>query len=389
MKKGIIYLVIFVLFSACADSSQVIDSKYNVTFDDSHFVEAKDLITNVEVIELDTVKEAFIPVINKISVHGDKIFCFSCEQNGFIKVFNLDGKYLYQISHRGSANDEWIRLKSMYIDEKEEIIILTDGESKKVLIYTMDGRFVKSQKLGDFDYHQITYKDGHFYSQTHTFMTGYKPTKDTEYKLNIYDHYGHLETRAVPLKLNDAKMMELNNHHFYMGQERCLYSPTLDNTVYVLEDGICSPYITYNYDGKSPMYTEEDIQEAIKNDEWMAGIDKLFWGGMVVESPSIIIRRMGDEQAKDVILYKENGNVITTAFDYPVLMRHHLSENFLFPYPHCYSNGYYYGILQYELLSYPPKYTDGYIPDNIKELAERVLTGTVNNVIIRYKLKKL
>lgn len=374
------------MFSACTNNLHTEESKYSVTFDDTHFVEAKNIIKDVEVIELDTVKEARIPVITKISVHGNRIFCFSCDQNGFIKVFDLHGKYLYQISHHGKANNEWVRLKSMYIDEKENVIALTDAESKKVLLYTIDGKFIKSQKLGNFDYHQITYKNGHFYSLTHTFMTGYKPTEDTKYRLNIYDNDGKLEERAVLLKLNDARMMEMNDHHFYMGQDQCLFSPTLDNTIYILENGQCSPYITYNYTGNIPMYTEEDIQQAIKDRGWMAGKDKTFFGGSVVESPNLIIRRMGDDNAKDIIFNKENGNVITTAFDNPTLRRHHLSECFLYPSPHCYADGYYYGPIQYELLSFPPQYTDGYIPENIKDIAERVKAGKVNNVIVRYKI---
>lgn len=392
MRKGILYSGIFVLFCGCVynhTNSNIQNSTYQITFDDSHFVEAKEIITDVEVIELDTTKEAIIPVVTKISVHGDKIFCLSCDHNGFIKVFNLKGEYLFQISHQGRASNEWIRLKSMYINEKENCIILTDGESKKVLIYTMDGKFVRSQKLGDFDYHQITYKDGHFYSLTHTFMTGYKPTKDTKYKLNIYDNDGNLESRAVPVKLNDARMMEMNNHHFYMGQDQCLLCPTLNNTVYILENGQCNPYATFNYNGKTPMITEEDIQQAISNNEWIAGKEKTFYGGMVVESPDLIIRRMGDENAKDVIYNKKNGKVVTTAFDSPILMRHHLSTCFLYPSPHCYADGYYYAPVQCELLAFPSQYTDSYIPDNLKEVAERVKTGKVNNIIVRYKIKEI
>lgn len=105
--------------------------------------------------------------------------------------------------------------------------------------------------------------------------------------------------------MNDARMMEMNNHHFYMGQNQCLLCPTLDNTVYILENGQCNPYVTFNYNGKNPMITEEDIQQAIANSEWIAGKEKTFYGGMVVESPNLIIRRMGDENAKDVILNKK------------------------------------------------------------------------------------
>lgn len=387
MKCKIFFPVLSVLLYACTNNVQTEKAKYNITYDDSHFVEVKDLISDVEVIELDTSKEAFIPEISGISVHGDKIFCFSCDQNGLVKVFNTEGKFLYDISHRGSANNEWIRLKSMYVNENENLVILTDAESKKVLTYTMDDKFVKSVKLGGFDYHQITYNQGYYYSLTHTFMTGGKPTKDTDHRINIYDNNGNLKGQSVPLKLNDAKMMEMNNPHFYMGQERSLLCPTLDNTVYVLEEGRCSPYITYNYKGKTPLYTEKDIHQAIDNDEWMAGIDKTFYGGVVVESPDLIIRRMGDYNAIDVIFCKQNNKVVTTSFDSPMLRECHLSDCFLYPFPQCYANGYYYGIVLYDLLALPSQYVDGYIPDCMKEVVEKVRSGRVNNIIVRYKIK--
>jgi len=387
MKIYIFIPIFSILLFACSNSIQIDDAKYNITYDDNHHVDVKELVSDLEIIELENTKEALIPVINSISVHGDKIFCFSCEQNGYIKVFNLEGKFLYNISHQGSANSEWIRLKSMYINEEENSIILTDAESKKLLIYTLDDKFVKSIKLGEFDYHQITYHDGYYYSLTHTFMTGGKPTKDTDHKINIYDNYGKLKSQTVPLKLNDAKMMEMNSQHFYMGQERCLLCPTLDNTAYVLEKGKCLPYITYNYTGKIPLYTEEDIEQAIKNNEWMAGKEKTYYGGKIIESSKLIIRRMGDENAIDVIFDKQEDKVITTSFDSPMLMQDHLSTYFLYPFPQCYSNSYFYGNIQYELLALPSQYTDGFIPICIKEIAERVKSGHINNIIVRYKLK--
>lgn len=70
-------------------------------------------------------------------------------------------------------------------------------------------------------------------------------------------------------------------------------------------------------------------------------------------------------------------------------MRHHLSTCFLYPSPHCYADGYFYAPVLYELLAYPSQYTDSYIPDNLKEIAERVKTGKVNNTIVRYKIKEI
>ena len=137
MKRTICFPIFSIMLYACSNSIQTDNAKYNITFDDNNFVEVKDKVSDLEVIELELTEEALIPVINSISVHGDKIFCFSCEQNGFIKVFDTKGKFLYDISHHGSANNEWIRLKSMYIDEGDSSIILTDAESKKLLIYSM------------------------------------------------------------------------------------------------------------------------------------------------------------------------------------------------------------------------------------------------------------
>lgn len=387
MKRTICFPIFSIMLYACSNSIQTDNAKYNITFDDNNFVEVKDKVSDLEVIELELTEEALIPVINSISVHGDKIFCFSCEQNGFIKVFDTKGKFLYDISHHGSANNEWIRLKSMYIDEGDSSIILTDAESKKLLIYTLDDKFVKSIRLGEFDYHQITHHDGYFYSLTHTFMTGGEPTEETDHRINIYDNDGKLVSQTVPLKLNDARMMEMNRPHFYMGQERCLLCPTLDNTAYELENGQCSPYIAYNYIGKTPLYTKKDIQQAIDNNEWLAGKEKTYYGGRIIESPNLIIRRMGDENAMDVIFNKQEGDVITTSFDSPALMQDHLSACFLYPFPECYSDGFFYGNIQYELLALSSQYIDGFIPDCMKEVAEKVKAGNVNNIIVRYKLK--
>lgn len=109
--------------------------------------------------------------------------------------------------------------------------------------------------------------------------------------------------------------------------------------------------------------------------------------GSVVESSELIIRRMGDYEGKDIIFNKNTGNVIVTAFDSDIHGNTHLSDYFLYPFPKCYADGYYYGRIQCELFAFPSEYWDGYVPECMKEIAEKVKQGKVNNVLVRYKIK--
>lgn len=389
-KKNVMLSCIWLLamLSSCTShEDNTVESKYAITFDDSHEVDIKDLVTDIEIIELDTATKALIPSLVDISVHGNKIFCHNNKESGSIKVFDLSGKYLYQISHTGRASNEWIQLTSMNINEKENAIYLTDSRSKKVLTYNMDGKFVKSMTLGDYFCFEVTHDDGYYYSLTHPYMNGWTPDEHTDHKIDIYDDNGKFVAEDVPMKMNDARIGEMSDRKFYMGQERCILSPSMDNTVYELSDGKCIPYITYDYQGKTPMYDEKDIQEAIDNKKWMCGVDKTFYSGKVVESPELIIRRMGDYDSKDIIFNKSNGKVAVTAFDSDIQCRTHLSDYFLYPLPKCYADGYFYGYLDVELLGLPEQYTDGYIPECLKDIAERAKQGKVNNVLVRYKIK--
>ena len=106
------------------------------------------------------------------------------------------------------------------------------------------------------------------------------------------------------------------------------------------------------------MYSEEDIQQAMKNNEWLAGKEKTYYAGKVIESPNLVIRRMGDENAIDVIFNKQDGRVITTNFDCRRLMQDHLSKCFIYPFPQSYYKDYFYGTLQYELLALSSQYTE-------------------------------
>ena len=96
---------------------------------------------------------------------------------------------------------------------------------------------------------------------------------------------------------------------------------------------------------------------------------------------------MGDENAIDVIFNKQDGRVITTNFDCQRLMQDHLSKCFIYPFPQSYYKDYFYGTLQYELLALPSQYTNGLIPTCMKEIAEKVKAGKINNLIVRYKIK--
>ena len=76
MKKTVFFLMSFLLLYSCSDGIVTDDAKYLITYDDSHFVDVNDIVTDLEVIELENIDEALIPVITSISVNDDKYFVF-------------------------------------------------------------------------------------------------------------------------------------------------------------------------------------------------------------------------------------------------------------------------------------------------------------------------
>lgn len=385
LRINIIFLVLSV-FSSCSEIKEL-ESEYKITFNETNSVDVRDVVNNVEFIVLDTLPDAHISNITDMYVCNERIYCFSNSNNGYVCVFSLDGKFLFKIAHVGKAKNEWLKLSSMYVNDKEDRIILTDNYGLKILEYTLDGQYIQSQSIEMINNREIGYNSGIYYSVTNPYMTGNKIERETDHLINAFDSSLKNVTELIDVKRNSSMIMQDRVNRLYHGYKTMLAAPTLDPVVYKIEGTEACPYATFEYTGKKlDFFTDEDIEDCVNKNEFMGGVKKTFNSGSVVESPKYLIRRLGYVDAVDVIYDKKSGKTILTKFDTNKLGENHLSELYSYPVPYCYYKGYYYGKLSTDELSFPGKYTEGYVTNELKPIKELSDKRLINNVIVRYKI---
>ena len=387
-NKALYVFIICCMFFSCSQKQKGVEATYNIEYDDNDFVNVEKLVSEIKFIELDTIHDALIPDITDMYICNDRIYCFSNSQNGYICVFSMDGKFLFKIQHVGKADNEWIFLRAMSINENEGKMYLTDNWGRKILEYTLDGKFVKSYKI-DMINNLENYHDGkYFYSITNPLQSLRKIDNNTDHLINILDKSMSHVGKMIDVTDNSSNIMEERNNRIYKGETGLLIAPTLSPTIYRIEDTREVPYINYKYKGnKMSFFSHDDYQEAADNNEFIGGRDEQFYSGSIVESDELIVRQIGYYNSMDVIYNKKTGKTITTKFNSNIQNEKHLSKYFMYRSPYFSYKGKYYAPFSTQLLGFQDTFTKGYIPKELKEIKQKVDKNAINNIIVEYKIK--
>ena len=116
MKRTLSFLL-SVLCVVCLFSCEekVESSKYHIVYDDN-IVDVKDIVSDIQFIELDTIAEAMMSFVNSVTIVKDRIYCYDSSNGGGIFVFGINGDFLFKIKNIGKAKNEWVNLSSAFIN---------------------------------------------------------------------------------------------------------------------------------------------------------------------------------------------------------------------------------------------------------------------------------
>ncbi|MDR2921369.1 MAG: 6-bladed beta-propeller [Tannerella sp.] len=157
MKKSTLslILVIALLLSSCGGEQKkrltladcpVIASKTGdlITLDysavkDTFNVPLGIFLSDYELIRLENSEEALLGETGSIAVSENYIGIYNSNPKGY-KLFNRKGEYLRTISSVGQGPDEYfMTIYDSYIDEKNGMIYLLPGMTKKLLVFDLEG----------------------------------------------------------------------------------------------------------------------------------------------------------------------------------------------------------------------------------------------------------
>ena len=390
-KKIISVFSLCMLFISCKERTQVCDvDVLHISTEKSCMIESKDIVKDWNIIELENVPEAVIPEIRDMAIVDNKIYCFSGSLGGYVVVFDMDGKFLFKIDHRGKAQNEWIELSSFFVNRKEKFMLLTDCRSKKILKYDLEGRYIKSYVIGENAPMEVAMNDGLLYSVTSLLPSGGHIDGSNDFKVHIYNEKGELLKKEIETQYNDLGVVQVRNwNEITMSYDGSMYyAPLLSEYVYEIKKDTVRPYLKYNYKGKYQLMSADEMQKVRDDGELIWGTGgKTFYTSEFIDSPDYIYRRMGYTEAFDVFYDKKDGQTVITQFDAPYLSEDGISRQILYPAPLIYENGRYYAPFLTTVFDLPDSFIKDDMPDILKPYMDRYRNGELNALIFTYKIE--
>lgn len=160
MKKTVIpiivlYAVLAVSFAGCRstarnddaiDDSDVITVEIGEIPDES--VDISEFVDSVEFLKLETGPESLIAEISSVVLVDSMVIVVDGRANRLL-FFDHNGKYLRKIERLGRAPQEYLDITKVLWDEQNEELALYDIATRKMLFYTLDGKFIRS--IDDFN----------------------------------------------------------------------------------------------------------------------------------------------------------------------------------------------------------------------------------------------
>lgn len=160
MVKYIVLLFGMVLLSCCTDKESNVYgvTRLEIPFHDSgeHILNMSQFVDSIHYIRLETTLDNIIGEIGKVLCLDNKIIIVDDMFSHSVYFFDMHGKYLNKIAHRGTGPDEYVKIESVSVDEQEKRVFILDSNQQKILVYTLEGKFLDSVRL-DFSCFDIQY----------------------------------------------------------------------------------------------------------------------------------------------------------------------------------------------------------------------------------------
>lgn len=288
---GKIIMIIFLTMSSC--QRQVSNHKGDVEIIDvlnrnnPIQINLYDIVDSVKYVPLRT-SECLLSDIECIKNDGN--FYFVKDSRGLF-VFDEEGYFINEISHRGIGPDEYVYSDNFYLDRDNKLVCLICNSMRKILQYTYSGTY--------FNTIQLDAKDANIES---ALMCGegeliayYPLPNNYSQSKSEYSVFRIKNNSFIGETLLKAKEIGTQNIHYpflhypiALLDNQCIFISALSNELFVYEGGQIMPGYYVNIPENEP---SEDFIEEHKDLNFFELIETLKksnigWGITAVESSS-------------------------------------------------------------------------------------------------------
>lgn len=157
MKKELIVTIV------CTIGLLLLNCKGNVQKTDTNSVDVKTIdltaleeslpdslyFKQLKTVALETTEESLLTQIKRIAIDDNLLFIYD-EQAAKIFIFDINGKFIGKIDHKGNGPQEYVETTDFTIDPVKKQIILLCATPEKRMYFTYKGEFIKEENNNNY-----------------------------------------------------------------------------------------------------------------------------------------------------------------------------------------------------------------------------------------------
>ena len=261
MKTTIIsiFILSLLLIGCQSDNKNVHKSNIEtINIDKPISLSIEELIEDFDTIRLEATDHSLVSDIRYIRIMNDKLYVTD-KTEATVFIFTMDGKYISKICNQGQGPKEYLRISRLEVDPINHKILITDGFSRKLLIYDESGKQSEVIQTDFFPMHFVSDKSQRrMHLNSGSFMLDLSRNEiSNNHNIRIIDGEGNTENSF--LEDDTPQRIDIINgaSTSYTDNGELLYMPMLSNIIYRIHENEAIPEYELIPRNKSTL-TQED-----------------------------------------------------------------------------------------------------------------------------------
>jgi 6-bladed beta-propeller len=204
----------------------IIDSDSRTKYSFNNFFEI------IDIVPLESSENALIAEAQKIFCVDNRFFIFD-RRFSMVKVFNREGKFLYQIGQIGQAEGEYTHLDDVDFNRKDKTFSFFSNSERSIFTYDVEGEYLKKFKVNFYAFGLANIgKDSTF------FNINFNLSDESKNKnLLLTNSEGKILNRYFPYQTGFDVPSSASSGFLSKTNEGILYSTSYDDTFYQFSNG--------------------------------------------------------------------------------------------------------------------------------------------------------
>lgn len=226
--KYLFYILLLFLIYSCENGTITNEDIISIDVNKAKTINLSDIIKDYYYIKLESPENIRIGEIFKIKVIKNKIYILDIQKAVTLFVFDINGKFLFQINKRGKGPGEFANPSDFLIDTISNNILIADSGQRKIIFYDSTGNYIQEIKTQFFFNSFYLYKNNLFFDLVNnSFKNKLNTLFVTDIKGTIISDFIHFDKKLAGLSITSV-------NPFTCIDDTLLFLPTLSNKIYSL-----------------------------------------------------------------------------------------------------------------------------------------------------------